>query len=211
MPNRCQSQFRSRPVPKIRRANTADRRDIARTYHALWHETHAHLESLQVAADRDVAFFEKRLANVRIPPRIARAPDGSVLGFVIWDRDWIRSLFLAPTSRGNGLGARLLLEAERRIADRGHKRVALICIVGNFGARAFYERHGYHVAQVRNTLVKTSSGDVIVRGWVMQKVLRSRPCMSSRGFMRRARRLQQMQPNDKANTIPIARRRSPAP
>jgi GNAT superfamily N-acetyltransferase len=168
-------EFRSRPAPKIRRATTADRRDIAHAYHAFWHETHAHLESLQVAADRDVAFFERRLANARIPPRIARAPDGSVQGFVIWHRYWVQSVYLAPAARGSGLGARLLAEAERHIAARGHKRVALICIVGNFGARAFYERHGYHVAQVRNTPVKTSSGDVIVRGWVMQKALRPAP------------------------------------
>jgi GNAT superfamily N-acetyltransferase len=171
MPKTHLNQFRSHPAPKIRRATTADRSKIARAYHAFWHETHAHLESFAIAADRNLAFFEKRLANTRIAPRLTHAADGSAPGFVIWDRYWVRSLFLAPTARGGGLGARLLAEAEHHIAARGHKRVALICIVGNHRARTFYERHGYRVARLHSSLVKTSSGEVVVKGWLMQKHL----------------------------------------
>jgi GNAT superfamily N-acetyltransferase len=170
--SRTRREFRSRPQPKLRRATSGDHHDIARVFHAFWHETHAHLQPPEVAADRDLAFFEKRVANARVAPRVARAQDGAILGFAIWNRHWLQSLFLAPVARGTGLASRLLAEAERHIAARGHKRVALVCIVGNDRAHAFYERHGYRVVRYRNAPMKTTRGDVIARGWVMQKSLR---------------------------------------
>jgi GNAT superfamily N-acetyltransferase len=158
-------------LPKIERATPRDRRDVATLYHQAWRQTHGTLEPAAVVADRDEGFFQKRVAAYTTAPRLARAADGTVLGFVAWDGFLVQALFLAEIARGSGLGARLLAEAEFNIAAAGHDKVALICIVGNDRARRFYERQGYRVTLNRNIRAQTTQGEVVIKAWRMQKRL----------------------------------------
>lgn len=52
----------------------------------------------------------------------------------------IRAVYVAPDSAGEGVGAALLAELERRGRDRGVSTVALTASVN---AAGFYEAHGY--------------------------------------------------------------------
>jgi GNAT superfamily N-acetyltransferase len=75
----------------------------------------------------------------------ARDEDGQVVGglrsfvFLYWLR--IEVLFVDEAQRGQGVGSRLLLEAERLAREMGAKNVALETF--EFQAPKFYTKHGY--------------------------------------------------------------------
>lgn len=55
----------------------------------------------------------------------------------------IQDLFVAEERRSQGIGSRLLDEAERMARERGYRRIGLAVGIDNVRARALYERRGY--------------------------------------------------------------------
>lgn len=72
---------------------------------------------------------------------------GEVVAFckvdIVGDRGYLDELAVLPDYRGQGLGSRLMDWADSLFAERGVHRVELLVVVGNEGARRFYERHGF--------------------------------------------------------------------
>jgi len=54
---------------------------------------------------------------------------------------------VSPRLRRSGVGSRLLMAAEERLAANGSRRVGLETAVDNIGALSFYKRHGYSVVR----------------------------------------------------------------
>lgn len=52
-------------------------------------------------------------------------------------------LYVVPSRRGNGIGARLLRAAESEVLRRGGEALEINVDGGDTDARRFYERHGY--------------------------------------------------------------------
>jgi GNAT superfamily N-acetyltransferase len=75
---------------------------------------------------------------------LAAAGDGSILGVLVLDGDWVDQLYVAPAVTGMGLGSRLIEKAKSRRPDG----LQLWTFVTNTGARRFYERHGFVVAEL---------------------------------------------------------------
>jgi GNAT superfamily N-acetyltransferase len=63
---------------------------------------------------------------------------GELLGFIVFDDDWIDQLYIAPTAQGMGIGSALLARA---LADNRPRQ--LFCFQQNATARQFYEKHGF--------------------------------------------------------------------
>lgn len=61
---------------------------------------------------------------------------------------YLESLWLAQGLRGQGIGSKLLHEAERIAKERGCRFVLLDTL--DFQAKPFYERHGYQVQWTQN-------------------------------------------------------------
>lgn len=59
------------------------------------------------------------------------------------DHGYIRLIGIQQGLTGQGIGTRLLHEAEVLFAQRQIRRAFLLCTDWNTGAQAFYERHGY--------------------------------------------------------------------
>jgi GNAT superfamily N-acetyltransferase len=82
-----------------------------------------------------------------IPKRevwIAESDEGGVLAMLVLDGDWIDQLYVDPVWTGMNLGSRLVALAKiRRPAG-----LQLWTFVTNAGARRFYERHGFVVAEM---------------------------------------------------------------
>ena len=55
----------------------------------------------------------------------------------------IYGIYADPTSWSSGVGAALLISAERRMTEAGHTRAHLWVLDGNDRADAFYARHGW--------------------------------------------------------------------
>jgi ribosomal-protein-alanine N-acetyltransferase len=97
------------------------------------------------------AFLVRRTAQAIVAER-----DGRVVAFVLGGRGrgpagQVVTLDVAAPERRRGLGGRLLVELERRLAAAGAARIELETAVSNRAAIAFYERLGYgKVARLRD-------------------------------------------------------------
>jgi ribosomal protein S18 acetylase RimI-like enzyme len=60
----------------------------------------------------------------------------------------LETLSVAPASRGQGAGERLLAAVRERLNAAGIERVALTALCANERAHRFYERHGFRPAEI---------------------------------------------------------------
>jgi RimJ/RimL family protein N-acetyltransferase len=81
----------------------------------------------------------------------------------------IWGVYVRPTARGQGLGARLVSAAVDWARDRRLVMVTLAAIVGNEGARRCYERAGFTVYGVQPMVVRVDG--VYYDEWLMAKRL----------------------------------------
>lgn len=70
---------------------------------------------------------------------------GSIMHGYDGHRGWLWGVAVAPSHRGQGLGAALVRAAEAALAARGCGKVNLQVREGNAAVAAFYERLGYGV------------------------------------------------------------------
>jgi GNAT superfamily N-acetyltransferase len=116
----------------LRRAGTDDARAVA---DVLIRSRHAAVE------------IREWIRAVVIPQReawLVESDDRRVLAMLVLDEDWIDQLYVDPGSTGMGLGSRLVeLAKSNRPAG-----LQLWTFASNTGARRFYERHGFVVAEM---------------------------------------------------------------
>ncbi|PCD03121.1 GNAT family acetyltransferase [Sphingomonas spermidinifaciens] len=70
---------------------------------------------------------------------------GSIMHGYDGHRGWLWGVAVAPSHRGQGLGAALVRAAEAALAARGCLKVNLQVRKGNAAVTAFYERLGYTI------------------------------------------------------------------
>ncbi len=123
---------------RIRPATAADAAALARVAAASYRVAFLPILGEGGLAQREEPFF---LARFEAEWPVLRLADtgGSILGFHQVREGRLDMLFLAPDAMGQGLGAKLLADAEARGA------VELECFRDNAPARRFYERHGWRL------------------------------------------------------------------
>ncbi|MFN0179758.1 MAG: N-acetyltransferase family protein [Gemmatimonadales bacterium] len=139
----------------IRQARPEDAEAIARIMIANWRATYAEQLSDDFLASLDPSLeagrWRERMTRPAIAVRVAATDQ--VVGFVAagptFDRDLdpaasyqIYNLHVAETSRGRGIGKRLLEAAARVGRDLGASELCLWVVPENRRARQFYERAG---------------------------------------------------------------------
>ncbi|HEY6466916.1 MAG TPA: N-acetyltransferase [Candidatus Acidoferrales bacterium] len=65
------------------------------------------------------------------------------------EKAYIVTIDVLEAFRKQGVGSALLTEAERRLAARGVRRIALDTATDNFSAISFWQKHGYRKIGVR--------------------------------------------------------------
>jgi GNAT superfamily N-acetyltransferase len=127
----------------LRRAGPDDARAVA---DVLICSRHASVGSIPGAVHSDDEIREW-IKTVVIPKRevwLAESDEDQVLAMLVLDGGWIDQLYVDPIWTGKGLGSRLVeLAKSRRPAG-----LQLWTFVTNVGARRFYERHGFVVAEM---------------------------------------------------------------
>ncbi|MEQ8268177.1 MAG: GNAT family N-acetyltransferase [Parvibaculum sp.] len=151
----------------IRRASAGDIPALARVWHDAWHAGHAHLDP-DIAAARPFSFFEARIGSTMDRMIVALA-DGEIVGFSGWEGDGIGQVFVLPAFHGRGVAPLVLKAAEDVLREEGHERIWLQCRTGNERARAFYEKHGWHVAGEIEADIGTVDGREPIMVWRMEK------------------------------------------
>ena len=66
-----------------------------------------------------------------------------VTGFTVWERAGVGSLWVAESHRGNGIGTKLLAQAEKIASEKGSKQIETNSM--SFQGIGFFEKHGYKV------------------------------------------------------------------
>lgn len=155
---------------EIRPARPDDLDAVAELYWRSWHESQARLEPPEIAAMRPLGFFENRVTGWPEPP-LAAWRNGQLAGFAAWQGDYLGQVFVDPALRGAGIGAHLLSAAETKMARAGIGVAKLDCIVGNVGARQFYERWGWHVTDEIDDPMPVEGQSTNLRIWQMVKDL----------------------------------------
>ena len=74
---------------------------------------------------------------------LAVADDGTLLGLMVLDGDWVEQLYMDPARTGRGLGTRFVELAKQRKPGG----LQLWTFVSNVRAQWFYERHGFTVEE----------------------------------------------------------------
>jgi GNAT superfamily N-acetyltransferase len=143
--------------------------DVAQLFHDAWHETQAPLQDPRKAKIRDLVFFRNRIAKRLLNTSVAMR-SGQVIGFASWYQNSLNSLFVAKSYRGVGVGSLLHDEALTQMTHSGATQFELDCVVGNFAARAFYERRGWRVHEELKTEDETPEGRCMTSSWMMVKI-----------------------------------------
>jgi ribosomal protein S18 acetylase RimI-like enzyme len=73
--------------------------------------------------------------------------DEKVVGVTITNQEWVSDLWVLREYRGQGVGSRLLVQAEAEIAARGHRTCRLRVVRSNAIAVQFYLSQGWQVAR----------------------------------------------------------------
>jgi len=143
---------------------------LAALWHDAWHEAHASLVPAQLTALRTLQSFRDRLQAGLASVRVI-GPSGCPGGFCIVREAELYQLFVSATSRGSGVAAALLADAEQRFSSHGISTAWLACAIGNDRAAAFYEKHGWRRVGTMVNPADTSEGAFLIRVWRYEKRL----------------------------------------
>lgn len=135
-----------------------------------WHDAHAAIVPAELARQRTFDSFRDRLRDGLAETR-AIGPPGAPAGFTMLKGDEIYQLYVARPARGSGAAARLVADAEQRLASRGVTTAWLACAIGNERAARFYEKQGWRRAGTVVYIAETALGQFTLDVWRYEKDL----------------------------------------
>ena len=136
-----------------------------------WHEAHAALVPAELARERTLDSFRDRLRDGLAATRTI-GDRGAPLGFTMLKADELYQFYVARAARGTGIAARLMADAEARLAARGVATAWLACAIGNDRAARFYEKQAWRRTGTVVYLAETSQGEIPLDVWRYEKPLR---------------------------------------
>ena len=154
----------------VRSAHETEIDYLARIWYDGWRDAHERILPAQLARDRTLESFKVRLrealANVR-----ATGPLGEPTGFCILKDDELYQLYVSERSRGAGVAAALVADAEARLVERGVTKAWLACAMGNERAARFYEKSGWRRVGNMISVLETAKGPFQLEVWRYEKDL----------------------------------------
>lgn len=154
----------------VRAAEEVEIDHLARVWYDGWHDAHAPIVPAELTRARTLDSFRDRL-QAALPNVRVVGPPGAPVGFCILKDDELYQLFVSARSRGSGVAAALIADAEARLADSGVENAWLACAIGNERAARFYEKCGWHRAGTMVNHLETSDGTFLLEVWRYEKSL----------------------------------------
>ena len=158
----------------VRAAAETDIAHLATVWHDGWHDAHARLVPAQLTRLRTLESFAARLRAALRDVRVA-GPLGAPAGFHMLKGDELYQFYVSAPSRGSGVAARLIADAEAQLAANGTRTAWLACAIGNERAARFYEKSGWHRARTVIVASQTSDGPFPLEVWRYEKHLARLP------------------------------------
>jgi GNAT superfamily N-acetyltransferase len=154
----------------VRAAEEVEIDHLARLWYDGWQDAHAAIVPAALKRLRTLESFRHRLRAALCDARTI-GPVGAAAGFTILKGDELYQLFVAPESRGSGVAAALIADAELQLSERGIEIAWLACAIGNQRAARFYEKHGWTRAGTMLNQLDTPDGGFSLEVWRYEKRL----------------------------------------
>jgi len=158
----------------VRAAEAGDIDQLAKIWYDGWHDAHAQIVPAELARLRSLESFKPRLEAALRHARVVGQP-GSPVGFCITRGAELYQLFVSAQSRGSGVAAALMADAEARLAASGVETAWLACAIGNHRAARFYEKCGWHRVGNMVSHAETADGTFPLEVWRYEKALTGAP------------------------------------
>ena len=141
---------------------------LAKIWYDGWNDAHAQIVPAELKRIRTLESFIERMRAALPAVRVA-GPSGSPVGFHMLKDDELYQLYVSVNSRGSGVAAALIADAEAQLAAAGFETGWLACAIGNDRAARFYEKSGWRrVGNMINPL-ETPDGILDLEVWRYEK------------------------------------------
>jgi ribosomal protein S18 acetylase RimI-like enzyme len=154
----------------VRPAMSGEIDHLARVWYDGWQDAHARIVPAELARARTLESFRERLADALADLRVV-GPPGAPVGFCLLKGDELYQLYVSAGSRGSGVAAELMADAEERLARSGVTTAWLDCAIGNDRAARFYEKSGWRRSGVVVSELEIPSGILPLEVWRYEKLL----------------------------------------
>ncbi len=158
----------------VRAAEDAEVDQLARLWYEGWQDAHAEIVPAELTRLRTLESFLQRIQDA-LPTVRVLGPYGAPVGFCIVKDAELYQLFVSAESRGSGVAAALIADAEARLAASGVETAWLACAIGNERAARFYEKQGWCRVGTMVNRLDTSSGEYLLDVWRYEKNLGPAP------------------------------------
>jgi len=155
---------------EVRAAEEVEIGHLAKLWYDGWQDAHAQIVPAELARLRTLESFRDRL-QATLPNVRVVGPSGAPVGFCIVRGDELYQLYVVAQSRGTGVAAALIADAEARLSENGAETAWLACAIGNERAAKFYEKCGWHRAGTMVNHLETTSGTFLLEVWRYEKSL----------------------------------------
>ena len=141
---------------------------LARIWYDGWNDAHAQIVPAELKRIRTLESFTERMRAALKTVRVA-GPTGAPVGFHMLKDHELYQLYVSGQSRGSGVAAALIADAEAQLASAGVETAWLACAIGNDRAARFYEKSGWRrVGNMINPL-ETPDGPLNLEVWRYEK------------------------------------------
>ena len=154
----------------VRVADDTEIDQLAQLWYDGWQDAHEAIVPAELKRLRTLESFRARIQEALAEVRVV-GPPGNPVGFCIVRVDELYQLYVSARSRGSGVAAALIADAEATLAARGVETAWLACAIGNERAARFYEKHGWHRAGTMVNRLDTPSGEYLLDVWRYEKTL----------------------------------------
>ena len=154
----------------VRAAEQREIDHLAQLWYDGWRDSHEQIVPVELTRLRTLESFRDRL-QAALPDIRVVGPFGAPLGFHIVKADELYQLFVTASSRGSGVAAALIDDAEAQLFAKGVETAWLACAIGNERAARFYEKRGWRRVGTMLNQAETSIGTFPLEVWRYEKLL----------------------------------------
>jgi len=154
----------------IRAAEETEIDHLAKLWRDGWTDAHAGIVPAELARVRTLESFRSRMQGA-LPSVRVTGPRGAPTGFCMVKGDELYQLYVSADSRGSGVAAALIADAEAQLAHSGIQTAWLACAIGNERAARFYEKCAWCRVGTMINRLETPAGEFLLEVWRYEKPL----------------------------------------